>query len=168
MDNYICVNGRKVELTAEQLKALGIEKPKEANPFERQEQNELFYWITGTGRVVPNSRDSLEASTIQLFYDNGNYCADENLMQQRAWHETLSRLLWRFSMSHSGDTIKPQNVNQSKYVIRYDRFYKEHVVLKITKASCFEETCFRTKEIAQQAIEEVLKPFIESHPEFRW
>lgn len=166
MDNYICINGKKVELTTEQLKALGVEVSKATNPFERQPVGKNYYYIDISGKIDVSPEEN--SGYDDLIYSNANYCSDEKLLQQRAWHETLSRLLWRFSMLHSGDTIKPQNVNQSKYVIRYDRFYKEHVALKITKASCFEETCFRTKEIAQQAIEEVLKPFIESHPEFRW
>ena len=32
MENYICINGNKTELTEEQLKQLGIEEVKENNP----------------------------------------------------------------------------------------------------------------------------------------
>ena len=34
MTNYICINGKKAELTEEQLKLLGIELPNES-PFAR-------------------------------------------------------------------------------------------------------------------------------------
>ena len=50
MKNYICIDGKKAELTPEQLKALGIEV-KEKSPFERAAQRTPFYYITNKGAV---------------------------------------------------------------------------------------------------------------------
>jgi hypothetical protein len=88
-------------------------------------------------------------------------------MEQRALQETLNRLLWRFSMEHDGDKIDWSNRITLKYFISYDN-----------SESCFStdwhaigKSCniyFHTRAIAQQAIEEIVKPFITEHPEFRW
>ena len=46
MDNYIVINGKKAELTEEQLKALGIEiKKKRNNPFNSELKYEDEYFI---------------------------------------------------------------------------------------------------------------------------
>jgi hypothetical protein len=44
MDNYICINGNKVELTEEQIKQLGFEVKKKS-PFERVELNNEYFYI---------------------------------------------------------------------------------------------------------------------------
>ena len=41
-DNYAVINGKRVELTDEQVKALGI---KRKNPFERVNEDERYYFI---------------------------------------------------------------------------------------------------------------------------
>ena len=41
MENYIVINGRKAELTAEQLKALGIETEKKS-PFDRCDDKKML------------------------------------------------------------------------------------------------------------------------------
>ena len=50
MENYICINGKKTELTEAQLKDLGIELPK-ASPFERVSRNNYYYAINTAGVV---------------------------------------------------------------------------------------------------------------------
>lgn len=44
-ENYIVINGKKIELTEEQLKQLGIEpKKKRKNPFERVPKGEVYFF----------------------------------------------------------------------------------------------------------------------------
>lgn len=54
MNNYICINGKKAELTKEQLKAFGIELPK-PSPFDRVDNTVNtfynYYFISSTGSV---------------------------------------------------------------------------------------------------------------------
>lgn len=53
MDNYIVVNGKKAELTDEQLKALGIEvKKKRNNPFGEIENNTYYFYIGANDTIV--------------------------------------------------------------------------------------------------------------------
>lgn len=159
MKNYICINGKKAELTEEQLKALGIELSQKS-PFERVEYEEKYYFIYGNGAV----NDCLEtrASFDKEAFNCANYCTDKAIMEQRALHETLYRLLWRYSMEHKAkDKTTP-------FGIYYNREYNEwNVIYTHEDIWYLGAPRFDNKTIAIQAIEEIVKPFMEAHPEFK-
>ena len=165
MTNYICINGKKAELTEEQLKALGIELPK-ASPFERVKEDEIFYYIVSTGEIG-TTRECLNGFDTKCFIA-ANYCTDKAMMEQRVLHETLNRLLWRYSMEHDGDKIDWSYTQQKKHYIFCDvdtnRFYVDH------SWSCcgISRVYFYSQSIAENAIEEIIKPFMKAHPDFKF
>ena len=156
--NYICINGKKAELTEEQLKALGIELPK-ASPFERVKENEIFYYIASTGEIG-TTRECLNGFDTKCFIA-ANYCTDKAIMQQRALHETLNRLLWRYSMEHDGDKIK-ENC--------YGGIKCRNGVFESFTAYGYSvgRVQFYDEQIAENAIEQIIKPFMAAHPEFKF
>ena len=158
MENYICINGKKAELTEEQMKALGIEITKR-NPFKRVSNKTPFYYITNKGNVEYGVE--LRDFHCNGLYNVSNYCTDKSLMEQRALHETLSRLLWRYSMEHDGDKIALSHcwgIAHSGCCYEAKEIWG-HIV---------GENVFYTKEIANNAIEEIVVPFMKAHPEFKW
>ena len=157
MDNYLVVNGIKIEFTEKQLKALGIE----TNAFSRK-SNQLYYFIDEYGDVVTH-HDNTNWDAAQ--YNVANYCTDEALMKKRALHETLNRLLWRFSMENDGDKIDWNDYSQQKYFIYFDAYLECNI--NWDGLCRMGAVYFYTREIAEQAINEVVKPFIEKHPEFK-
>jgi hypothetical protein len=164
MTNYICINGKKAELTEEQMKALGIELPK-VNPFKRVEMNKPFYRLGYDGDVyIEYERCS---NLTNDMFNVANYCTDKAIMEQRALHETLNRLLWRYSMEHGGDKIDWDNVSD-KWTIYYDNDINKY------KATCwqtihyFGNIYFLTENIALAAIKEIIEPFMKAHPDFKW
>lgn len=164
MTNYICINGKKAELTEEQMKALGIELPK-VNPFERVCNTK--YWIIHQTGVV-DCRYELGG-----FYDSGcfntaNYCTDKAIMEQRALHETLNRLLWRYSMEHDGDKIDWNDFEQAKYYAYYDHTRNEIFIDYAYGMYKYGLTYFINRHIAESAIKEIIRPFMKAHPEFKW
>lgn len=164
MTNYICINGQKAELTEEQLKALGIELPK-VNPFERvknYDDERTVYFINSMGNVQSGWCDN------NSHYNVGNYCTDKSLMKQRALHETLNRLLWRYSMEHDGDKIDWNNDNQPKYYIYCDHCIKKYSVDFCRQNNRFGCVHFTSHETANNAIKEIIDPFMKAHPEFKW
>lgn len=168
MENYIVINGKKAELTEEQLKMLGITTEKK-NPFARCEVGEIYYLITTSGNVddVREMNDSDDNS----FYNIANYCTDKDLLQQRAWHETLNRLLWRYSMEHDGDKIEWNNdpmQNKTKALIYYNHIDKKFDVITRWDFQYFGAVWFNTYEIAENAIKEIIEPFMAEHPNFVW
>lgn len=163
MKNYICIDGKKAELTTEQLKALGIEV-KGKNPFTR-ERNKLYYYISYKG-TVESASDNCSIDTDA--FNVANYCTDKALMEQRAFHETLNRLLWRYSMEHDGDKIEWSDKSKYKYKLVFD-YEDNKVVIDFNRVwGDIGVTCFYTREIAENAIKEIIEPFMKEHPEFKW
>lgn len=172
MENYICINGKKAELTEEQMKALGIELPK-VNPFARvcNKANDFYsyYYISGDGRVneTVDSGYNNGVGRDDLHYRIANYCTNKAILEQRALHETLNRLLWRYSMEHDGDKINWNNISD-KHAIYYKNDTKKY------KVACWQtiyysgNVYFYTAEAAESAIKEIIEPFMKAHPEFKW
>lgn len=158
-ENYIVINGKKAELTENQLKALGI---KEELPFDI-ELNDKYYYIDYIGEVgcTYNYKYTCDDSLIKV----ANACKDKELMQQRALKETLSRLLWRFSMENQGDKIDWSDTNQPKYSIFLNR--GDFNIDSVTILKDLGEY-FYCQKIARRAIDEIVKPFMEKHPDFVW
>ena len=163
-ENYIMLNGKRVDLTEEQIEKLGLKVEKDC--FERLQNGQRYYYICGSGEV--SSLADIGDRNDAKYYNAANYCTDKSLMEQRALHETLSRLLWRFSMQNDGDKIDWRCKTTSKYRIYFDNEDKEFSI--DNNQYCIDITTiyFNTCEIAQRAIEEIILPFMKEHPEFVW
>ena len=161
MTNYICINGKKTELTEEQLKQLGIEIPK-ANPFNRVQKRMPFYYITNKSKVELGVEHF--DYHCNALYDGANYCTDKAIIEQRALHEALHRLLWRYSMKHKGNRIddKVWSITYNGDTNTYRAGWVNYKVLFVA------EIAFDTEEIAENAIKEIIEPFMEAHPDFKF
>ena len=162
MENYIVINGKKAELTPEQLKALGLETETKS-PFKREAEG-TYYFIDLAGTVRENY-DLLVAADDTKF-NVANYCTDKKMMQQQAYRETLNRLLWRYSMEHKGneiDWLKPC----WKYCIVYNYGDKKWYVDGNIRSQIYGAPYFTTSEIANNAIREIIEPFMKEHPDFK-
>ena len=161
MDNYICINGKKAELTEEQLKKLGI-KLGTPSSFDRQDNGDKYYSIISTGEIVINRECHKDYNCYQ--YNVANYCTDKELLKKRALYETLNRRLWRYSMEHDGDKINWDR-DREKYYIFYNTGSKDWFIGSICHSWDF-AVFFYSSEIAEKAIKEVVIPFVEENPEF--
>ena len=162
---YIEIDGKRTQLTVEQMKALGIYEEPKKNPFDRVKKDKQYYYITNGGDVDCGTDYYWESDNKR--HKVANYCTDKELMQQRALHETLNRLLWRFSMENCGEKINWNNGYLSKYVIVYDH-RNEKFEIRQYDFTHFGTIYFHTKEIAQRAIEEIILPFMKEHSDFFW
>ena len=161
-ENYIVINGKKAELTSEQLKALGLER--ETNPFKREINNK--YWFIDRFGEVDSYFDHKDLADNH-FYNIANYCTDREMMEQRALHETLNRLLWRYSMEHGGREIDWSST-ESKYRITYDFEDNKWTLSSNSYLSTVGATYFVAREIAENAIKEIVEPFMAEHPDFEF
>ncbi len=164
MNNYIMFEGQKIPLTDEQIKMFKLCADKKKSLFERVECNQRYYFIDIGGTV--SEIDDDDAVFDNKCFNTANYCTDKELMEQRALHETLSRLLWRFSAENS----HPEIAACTRYEICF-----ELTTAGITadtrfvgKSRTIGGCSFATKELACRAIEEIVKPFIKEHPDFVW
>lgn len=161
-ENYIMLNGKRVDLTEEQIEKLGLKVEKE-DCFKRANK---YYFINSAGNVLYEN-DFEHWMGIDR-YEIANYCTDKSLMEQRALHETLSRLLWRFSMQNDGDKIDWSDKHAGKYRIIFNNCNKKFLIYNNLQDINIEAPYFNTYEIAQRAIDEIILPFMKEHPEFVW
>ena len=178
MENYIMRNGTKFELTEDQSKIvakiaedLGYiapedhaeTKPKKDDPFERK-PNAVYYYIDINGEVE-DDWDIGGHCIGESTFDVGNYCRDESRMKQRALHETLDRLLWRYSEQHGGDP-EWDGANNHWYI--WFNYGDGEFATSFTYTAKYSQPYFCSSEVAEAAIKEVVDPFCKAHPEFVW
>lgn len=157
MTNYICINGKKAELTEEQMKALGIELPKKPSPFDRVREAQSFYYIGSDGNVAA-TRECYSGFDTSC-YKYGNYCTDRSIMEQRALHETLNRLLWRFVMENE---CEGRNHNYWGIHRDFSNVYQSLCSVPLGIVA------FNSEKMAKRALKEIVEPFIETHPDFKF
>lgn len=165
--NKIILDGREYELSdelAEKIKAEVAQQEKmeadrlaEQEPFARVKRKPYFL-INGVGKVSTLAEGT--TNTDDELYSIANYCHDRGMMVQRALHETLNRLLWRYSETHGGGE------KRGGYFIYYSNM-EDMRVGHCTYVGCG-DVYFKTKAVAEASIEEVVKPFLAAHPEFVW
>lgn len=164
MENYIVINGKKAELTPEQLEKLGIVVKE--NPFERK-RGEHYYCIQRTRGGVVEATDTNDGIDLERYF-TANYCRNKELLEQRALHETLSRLLWRYSMLHDGDRIDWNDTTTNKWYIKFshitNNFSPDIFCFSHVEGTVFFSSC----ETAKAAITEIIEPFMKEHPDFVW
>lgn len=166
MENYIVINGKKAELTDEQLKQLGINvKVKKETPFARH-SNEL-YWFINTMNVVVGEHDCNDDFNNDV-YDNVNYFNDYKFAEQVALHQLLYRKLLKYAYENDAVVNDWNDLDSKKYLIAKsiddNKFYVDwnHTIKHVCSIY------FNSKEVAEQAIENVVEPFMKEHPDFVW
>lgn len=162
-DSYIVINGKRTELTEEQLKALGIEVRK--NPFERCAAGEKYVTILGDDAI----REFFDNNDL---CDNGvynavNYFNNEQFARQVALHQLLYRKLLKFAYDNDCEDTAKWDCENRHWCIQYDHCDK---VFCVTWFDTFHysEVYFSTGEAAERAIREVIEPFMKEHPDFVW
>lgn len=166
--NKIIIDGKEYELSAElveKIKAEVTAQEKAKNPFERKIDDEGYFYINERGEVKPAL--DRHYSMDDYCFEIANYCRDKGMMEQRALHETLNRLLWRYSETHGGDSNPwPRGTHWFLYG---DTANGLEMKVSANDAHKKQGTIyFKDGETAKAAIEEVVKPFMTAHPEFVW
>lgn len=171
MKNKIILDGKEYELSDDlamriqvEVDMQELERLIEKDPFARMRSDD-YYFITAEGCVFAGCETRTIADDER--YEAANYCRDKELMEQRALHETLNRLLWRYSETHGGDSnpwprgthwfIYGDTANGLEMKVSANDSHKKQGTIY-----------FKEGVIAKAAIEEVVKPFMAAHPEFVW
>lgn len=169
MTDYIYIHGRNIELTEEQVNQLidmfDIEPPIPES-FKRAPEGDTYFYLDDRGRVFGRMEEGVLSDTDR--YAVANYCRIKSVMEQRALQETLNRELWRYSMEHDGDKIDWSDDTQNKYYVYYE--HTLHILTVGNRHNLQYLSCvyFYSAEIAESAIEEIVKPFLRAHPEFKF
>lgn len=162
MDNYIMLNGKKIPLTPEQVKLIQADEPKKS-PFDRADLNDKFYFVESDFNCLRTIENNTELDNY--LFECGNYCTDKNIMKQHALYMKLNNLLWRYSMTHGGDKIDWYS-DLTKVFIYYNANTDSFRTSECYFVKYFGAVPFVNSKTADNAIEEVVKPFLEEHPDF--
>lgn len=154
MENYLVINGKRVDLTEEQIKQLGLEIEKKS-PFVRA-KGENYFSISNDGKV----KKYFDGTHYPAIYNYmvANYCTDKEIMTARAKEEVLSRLLWRFSMENGGDKID-WTKNEAKYYVYKNNLDNEYETAYSVFNSTLGVVYFNCLQVAQEAIKKIIIPF---------
>lgn len=161
----LIIDGKKIQLTDEQLKMLRIEiEGKRNNPFERVTKDEEYYCIKETGEIYTYYDNG--GTFDNILYAESNYFNDKPFAKQIALHHLLYHKLLKFAYENECEDAEWDaahmhwciyyNMDNNKFDIDANATYKQQGVY------------FSTSHGAKRAIEEVIKPFIKEHPEFVW
>lgn len=163
MENYIVINGKKTELTDEQLRQLGITPTLPMkNPFERSKH----YYIT-KGSCVSGPFTDRAGETEKDLYDACNYFNDFDFTKQVYLTQLLYRRLLKFTYENNCVDTEPYGYDKYHCFIALDEsgepvVWSTHTI----KPSPF--PTFSTEEMAQKAIDEVVKPFMEQYYDWKF
>lgn len=160
-ENYIVINGKRLELTEEQLKQLGVEVRK--NPFERNKNDEYFSIDGNDGISVYNDNCDFDDGR----YEHVNYFNDGAFAKQVALHQLLYRKLLKFAYENGYEDTAPWDGESSYWHIEYDSEMCEFCTEQRFYCKTF-GVYFSTEEGAKRAIKEVIKPFMKEHFDFVW
>lgn len=161
-DNYAVINGKKIELTEKQIRALGIVTKK--NPFGRVAKLEMYCYIDAFDEVhcITDEADQHD----DMSFECSNYFNDKAFAEQVALHQLLYRKLLKFA--HENDCEDREwGTKYEHWRIYYDT-PSDTFDIDVNDAFKYQGVYFSTREGAERAIEEVIKPFIKEHPEFVW
>ncbi len=151
-ENYIVINGKKAELTEEQLKQLGIEVGK--NKRERVEDGHIFFFVD-RGNCIDSRFDNRFALS-DYCYDTHNYFQTEEEAQKYADVLEIKRQLMKFADKHN-EKINWKDSQTLKYHL-YSGEPSAIIMVGYTYNTRFPDTVyFSSEEIARQAIDTIGK-----------
>lgn len=199
MENYIVINGKKEELTEEQLNYLCMFNrfaqmakeqfgltitPKETagetfktlfgvdfsdcsernNPFNSELKSGDNYFIVDEG--VKTS--CYEPITGKHRLNSANSFNDKDFAKQVYLHELLNRKLLKYAYDNEAEDCSEWDCENLHYHIIFSNRIDKFFVGYDDSNKYSNIVYFSNSEVAEQAIEDVVKPFIKEHPEFVW
>lgn len=165
MENYIHINGQKIRLSEEQTKIIANTVSLFDNPFNRCNEEEIYYYIDIFGNVSMMGESNYSEDTD--CYNNINYFTDKKVAEQVALHQLLYRKLLKYSYDN-GAADEVWDGKTEHYQVLYDEVCDEYLCGSSLHQKKFGGVYFSNLDVARQAIEDVIKPFLKEHPDFKW
>lgn len=165
MENYIVINGKKAELTKEQLEKLGI-KPERNNPFDRVKKNGKYYRTLNSADLF---KCEVDHNTIidRSLYNCADYFNDKEFAEQMSLKWLLNRKLEKYAWDNEAEDVEWNGKNSHYYIYYHSRMENFYIDQYKFCKSCT-TVYFRDREVAKNAIKDVIEPFMSKHPNFKW
>ena len=161
-ENYIVINGKRAELTEEQLEQLGIKVSN--NKRWRGNLDEKYYRVDTFNKV--SSLEDINSDYDTWLYDSHNYFKTREDAKKYARVLETEMLLRKYADKHNEDM--PWDGRCGHY------FFYYNVGSNVICTDCYtwskeaREIYFSSKEIARAAIEEIGKERIEEYLTYEW
>ena len=171
MENYIVINGKKAELTEEQLKQLGIEvKKARNNPFDSTPRQVHVYSIGHVGvQTFGSALNPADLSMTESLVNTTNSFNDYDFARQLYLRELFNRKLLKYAYDNEAEDCEWGNNDLLHYYIVHDKGYHDRFFVTYSShLKNINTTYFSKKGIAEQAIEDIVKPFMKFNPDFVW
>ena len=159
----LTIDGKEVQLTEEQLKALGTKVRK--NPFERAKTHDPYYYVYEDNDVWSDT--DLCADADNRRYDAANYFNDRQFAEQVALHQLLYHKLLKYSYDNECEDKEWNGTNVHVYII-YNSTKKDYDTRWTRDEKEPGTVYFKSTAWATAALNEVVMPFVKEHPDFVW
>lgn len=159
-ENYIVINGKRAELTEEQLKQLGIGLPK--NKRWRAKHGEKYYRVN-TFNQVSSLRD-VDSDDDTWLYHSHNYFKTKEEAEKYARVLETEMLLHKYADEHNEDM--PWDGICEHYFLYFNNDAIHIGYFTFSKEA--RKIYFSSREIAGAAIEEIGKERIEEYLTYEW
>lgn len=159
----LTIDGKEIQLTEEQLKALGTKVRK--NPFDRIGNGDRFFAIDNMNGI--QTCTEMSYARDEAYYNGINYFNDKQFANQVALHQLLYRKLLKYSYDNEFEDEEWNGTNMHAYIIY--NFTRKNYDIRWTRDEKEPGTVyFKTPTRATAALNEVVMPFVKEHPEFVW
>ncbi len=161
MDNYIMLNGEKIELTDFQSGMLQMMVDKEEigkrDIFDRVSKNKEYYFIADDGTVEQD--EDIHYIVDDNLYRVANYCTDKQVITERSYDEVINRLLWRYAYRANGGKLDPNSEGMKYTIIWNDAKNKFEPKAEPWSANTLGAIYFKNLSDARAAIDGIITPF---------
>lgn len=165
-DSPLFENNRSVinalEVAIEAIKNKEDSEKLNKNPFDRVNNNELYY-LLDSDDIVTEIREANETFDDKQ-YGCSNYFNDKDLAKQVMLHQRLFRKLLKFKLERD---IADKNIGYCFFVN-----LNKMNVLYVDETFISNRNCngvyFNEHSTAELALKEVVEPFLKEHPDFIW
>lgn len=162
-DSPLFENNRSVinalEVAVEAIKNKENSEKLNKNPFDRVNNNELYY-LLDSDDIVTEIREENEAFDDKQ-YGCSNYFNDKKFAEQVMLHQLLYRKLLKFKFERDN----PITRDRYFYISKDKSVRVEISDFKNKNCNC---VYFNSLATANLAIENIVKPFLKEHPDFIW
>lgn len=173
MENKITINGKTFkldELSPElrhMLAELGVIREEKRSPFERAEFGGT-YWSFTRGVNEPCELPEFEDRFDNRQFENANYFTDKEFASRLALKFELWRRLLRYAYNNKVcmplEDINANAICNMAWTARYNPEEKKFTSWVVCEPGLC-EVLFTSQAAANDAIEKVINPFVEEHPE---
>lgn len=162
-ENYIVINGKRAELTKEQLEKLGIKE--KGNGRWRAEKYEKYWFvrlgIDKYGYSVDSAREYGDLIDVTEYHTHNYFQTKEEAQKYTDVLNTEIRLR-KYADEHNDKTV------DNWYTLYYDNRVKDYNIVKVLIGNFPRVIRFSSKEIANDAVKAIGKDKVIEYLTYEW